>query len=140
MIRPVVASVSVVAVTGSSGKTSLPGVSRSTAARAPVVTWTRRRTVAVLGYLAEVGEQEQAGHDVAGRPAANLNVDRVVVVGDITGGIHDGAMADAAWGGTSVQVTDLATAVSLLRDRPRPGDVAVRRGFGVVAAGEVVGP
>ena len=40
-----------------------------------------RRTVAVLGYMAELGEYERAGHEEVGRLAAELGVDRLVVVG-----------------------------------------------------------
>jgi UDP-N-acetylmuramoyl-tripeptide--D-alanyl-D-alanine ligase len=87
-----------------------------------------RRTVAVLGYLAELGDHERAGHELVGRLAAQLGVDLVVVVGDIAGGIHDGAVAEPGWGGTSVQVTDQDAAVVLLREELRPGDVVLVKG------------
>jgi UDP-N-acetylmuramoyl-tripeptide--D-alanyl-D-alanine ligase len=122
------------------------------ALRALTAIGTGRRTVAVLGYLAELGEHEQAGHEQVGRLAANLGVDLVVVVGDAASGIQNGALADVAWGGTSVQVTDQEAAVSLLRERLRPGDVVLVKGSRYrtwevadslreeAAAGEVVAP
>jgi UDP-N-acetylmuramoyl-tripeptide--D-alanyl-D-alanine ligase len=87
-----------------------------------------RRTVAVLGYLAELGDHERAGHEQVGQLAARLGVDLVVVVGDAASGIHDGALADVAWGGTSVQVTDQKAASALLRERLIPGDVVLVKG------------
>jgi UDP-N-acetylmuramoyl-tripeptide--D-alanyl-D-alanine ligase len=122
------------------------------ALRALVAIGTGRRTVAALGYLAELGEHERAGHEQVGQLAANLGVDLVVVVGDAASGIHDGAMAVAAWGGTSVQVTDQGAAVAWLRERLRPGDVVLVKGSRYrtwevadqlreeAAAGEVVVP
>ena len=87
-----------------------------------------RRTFAVLGYLAELGEHERAGHEEVGRTAALLGVDRVIVVGDQAGPIGDGAVSVSNWGGKSVQVTDQAEAVALLRDELRPGDVVLVKG------------
>jgi UDP-N-acetylmuramoyl-tripeptide--D-alanyl-D-alanine ligase len=87
-----------------------------------------RRRVAVLGYLAELGAHEQAGHAEVGRLAAELGVDRVVVVGDLAAPIYDGAVATADWGGVAVQVADQEAAVSLLRQELRPGDVVLVKG------------
>jgi UDP-N-acetylmuramoyl-tripeptide--D-alanyl-D-alanine ligase len=98
------------------------------ALRALIAIGAGRRTVAVLGYLAELGDHERTGHEQVGQLAARLGVDLVIVVGDAASGIHDGAMADAAWGGTSVQVTDQEAATVLLRERLRPGDVVLVKG------------
>jgi UDP-N-acetylmuramoyl-tripeptide--D-alanyl-D-alanine ligase len=87
-----------------------------------------RRTVAVLGYLAELGAYERAGHEEIGRLAAELGVDRLVVVGEPAAPIHAGATAVGSWGGTSVQVTDQPAAVALLREELRPGDVVLVKG------------
>ncbi len=87
-----------------------------------------RRTVAVLGYLAELGEHERAGHEQVGRLAAQLGIDLVVVVGGAAGAILDGAAAHPAWGGTSVQVTDQEAAVAALSSRLRSGDVVLVKG------------
>jgi UDP-N-acetylmuramoyl-tripeptide--D-alanyl-D-alanine ligase len=87
-----------------------------------------RRTIAVLGYQAELGPQERAGHEEVGRLAAELRVDRLVVVGEPAAGIHAGATADGSWGGESVLVTDQAAAVARLRGELRPGDVVLVKG------------
>ncbi len=87
-----------------------------------------RRGVAVLGYMAELGEYERAGHEEVGRLAAELGVDLLVAVGTPAAPIRDGAVAVASWGGKSVQVTDQEEAVALLRSELRPGDVVLVKG------------
>jgi len=87
-----------------------------------------RRRVAVLGYMAELGEYERAGHEEVGRLAATLGVDLLVVVGEPAAPIHDGAVAVADWGGKSVQVSDQDAAVALLRDELRARDVVLVKG------------
>jgi UDP-N-acetylmuramoyl-tripeptide--D-alanyl-D-alanine ligase len=102
--------------------------STAAALRALVAIGTGRRRVAVLGYLAELGAQERAGHEEVGRLAAELGVDHVIVVGAAAAPIKDGTAAVAGWGGESVQVTDQDEAVALLRARLRPGDVVLVKG------------
>jgi UDP-N-acetylmuramoyl-tripeptide--D-alanyl-D-alanine ligase len=87
-----------------------------------------RRTLAVLGYLAELGAYERTGHEEVGRIAAELGVDRLIVVGEPAAPIHDGAAEVASWGGKSVLVTDQRAAVEALRDELRPGDVVLVKG------------
>jgi UDP-N-acetylmuramoyl-tripeptide--D-alanyl-D-alanine ligase len=87
-----------------------------------------RRRVAVLGYLAELGAMEREGHSEIGRLAAELGVDRLVVVGAGAEPIRDGAMAVPDWGGESVVVSDQDAAVAWLRDGLRPGDVVLVKG------------
>ncbi|NUR24498.1 MAG: UDP-N-acetylmuramoyl-tripeptide--D-alanyl-D-alanine ligase, partial [Catenulispora sp.] len=91
-------------------------------------TQTGRRRIAVLGYHAELGEQERAGHEEVGRLAAELGVDLLVVVGENAAPIRDGALSNAQWGGDSVQVSDQDEALAALRDRLRPGDVVLVKG------------
>jgi UDP-N-acetylmuramoyl-tripeptide--D-alanyl-D-alanine ligase len=88
----------------------------------------RRRTVAVLGYMAELGSYERQGHLEVGRLAAELGVDRLLVVGEPAAPIHEGATAVANWGGESVLLTDQAAAVEVLRSELRPGDVVLVKG------------
>jgi UDP-N-acetylmuramoyl-tripeptide--D-alanyl-D-alanine ligase len=87
-----------------------------------------RRTMAVLGYMAELGDQERAGHEEVGRLAAELGVDRLIAVGDVAAGLLVGAAAVTRWGGESVQVTDQEAAVAWLRAALRPGDVVLVKG------------
>ncbi|GAA2188369.1 UDP-N-acetylmuramoyl-tripeptide--D-alanyl-D-alanine ligase [Micromonospora lupini] len=87
-----------------------------------------RRTVAVLGYMAELGPFERDGHAEVGRLAAELGVDRLLVVGEPAAPIHEGATAVGNWGGESVLLTDQAAAVEVLRGELRPGDVVLVKG------------
>ncbi|WP_019868892.1 UDP-N-acetylmuramoyl-tripeptide--D-alanyl-D-alanine ligase [Salinispora oceanensis] len=88
----------------------------------------RRRTIAVLGYMAELGPYEQDGHVEVGRIAADLGVDRLLVVGEAAAPIHQGATSVRDWEGESVQLTDQAGAVEVLRGDLRPGDVVLVKG------------
>ncbi|WP_330465982.1 UDP-N-acetylmuramoyl-tripeptide--D-alanyl-D-alanine ligase [Micromonospora zamorensis] len=87
-----------------------------------------RRTVAVLGYMAELGPFERDGHAEVGQLVAELGVDRLLVVGEPAAPIHEGATAVANWGGESVLLTDQAAAVEVLRSELRPGDVVLVKG------------
>jgi UDP-N-acetylmuramoyl-tripeptide--D-alanyl-D-alanine ligase len=86
------------------------------------------RRVAVLGYMAELGEHERAGHEQVGRSAAEAGVDLLIVVGDAAAPIHDGAAGWPQWGGESVVVADQDAAVTLLRRELRAGDVVLVKG------------
>jgi UDP-N-acetylmuramoyl-tripeptide--D-alanyl-D-alanine ligase len=87
-----------------------------------------RRAIAVLGYLAELGGYERAGHEEVGRLAAELGVDLLIAVGTPAAPILDGAAAVSSWEGKSVQVTEQEEAVALLREQLRPGDVVLVKG------------
>ncbi|MGA8114470.1 MAG: UDP-N-acetylmuramoyl-tripeptide--D-alanyl-D-alanine ligase [Actinocatenispora sp.] len=105
--------------------------SMTAALKALAAIGTGRRTWAVLGYMAELGEYEQAQHEQVGRLAVDLGVDRVVVVEPEAGGIHDGALSRAAetgWEGQSVQVPDQQAASALLGGELRRGDVVLVKG------------
>ncbi|WBB80020.1 UDP-N-acetylmuramoyl-tripeptide--D-alanyl-D-alanine ligase [Micromonospora sp. WMMD882] len=86
------------------------------------------RTIAVLGYMAELGTFEVEGHREVGRLAAELGVDRLLVVGEAATPICAGASAVENWGGESVLLTDQAAAVEVLRSELRPGDVVLVKG------------
>ncbi|GAA0407622.1 UDP-N-acetylmuramoyl-tripeptide--D-alanyl-D-alanine ligase [Micromonospora gifhornensis] len=102
--------------------------SMSVALRALAGVGAGRRTFAVLGYMAELGEFEAQGHTEVGRLAAELGVDRLLVVGEAAVPIHHGATSVGDWGGESVLLTDQAAAVQVLRSELRPGDVVLVKG------------
>jgi UDP-N-acetylmuramoyl-tripeptide--D-alanyl-D-alanine ligase len=105
--------------------------SMAAALRALTAIGAGRRTFAVLGSMAELGDFEEAGHEEVGRLAAELGVDRVVAVGEQAAPIDRGAKAAKAaarWGGSAVLVTDQEAAVALLRAELRPGDVVLVKG------------
>jgi UDP-N-acetylmuramoyl-tripeptide--D-alanyl-D-alanine ligase len=84
-----------------------------------------RRTWAVLGPMAELGESARYAHLDLGRFVVRLDVSRLVAVGTEAGGIHAGAVLEGSWGEESVHVDDVEQAVALLRDELRPGDVVL---------------
>jgi UDP-N-acetylmuramoyl-tripeptide--D-alanyl-D-alanine ligase len=85
----------------------------------------RRRTWAVLGPMAELGEGARDAHFTLGRHVVRLDVSRLVAVGAEAGGIHAGAVLEGSWGSESVHVDDIAAAVSLLRTELAAGDVVL---------------
>ncbi|TAL14720.1 MAG: UDP-N-acetylmuramoyl-tripeptide--D-alanyl-D-alanine ligase, partial [Frankiales bacterium] len=84
-----------------------------------------RRTVAVLGPMAELGDDSREAHMDLGRFAVRLDLGRLVVVGEDAGGIHAGAVLEGSWGSESVHVPDADAAVALLREELAPGDVVL---------------
>jgi UDP-N-acetylmuramoyl-tripeptide--D-alanyl-D-alanine ligase len=91
----------------------------------------RRRSWAVLGEMAELGEDAIAEHDRVGRLAVRLDVSRLVVVG--TGrsmsAMHHGAVMEGSWGASedrgATSVPDGDAALALLRAELQPGDVVL---------------
>ncbi|MCV7088666.1 UDP-N-acetylmuramoyl-tripeptide--D-alanyl-D-alanine ligase, partial [Mycobacterium interjectum] len=87
----------------------------------------KRRSWAVLGEMAELGEDAITEHDRIGRLAVRLDVSRLVVVG--TGrsmsAMHHGAVMEGSWGTESVSVPDADAALAMLRAEVRPGDVVL---------------
>ncbi|WP_016906989.1 UDP-N-acetylmuramoyl-tripeptide--D-alanyl-D-alanine ligase [Streptomyces xiaopingdaonensis] len=84
------------------------------------------RTWAVLGEMAELGDEALAEHDAIGRLAVRLNVSKLVAVGGREAGWLDmGAKNEGSWGEESVHVSDAEAAVDLLRSQLRPGDVVL---------------
>jgi UDP-N-acetylmuramoyl-tripeptide--D-alanyl-D-alanine ligase len=92
----------------------------------------KRRSWAVLGEMAELGDDAIAEHDRVGRLAVRLDVSRLVVVG--TGrsmsAMHHGAVLEGAWGSWgdsgergAMSVPDGDAALALLRAAVQPGDV-----------------
>ena len=84
-----------------------------------------RRTWAVLGEMAELGDAAWDAHDEIGRLCVRLNVDRLVVVGAHAKGIHAGASLEGSWGDEAVFVDDTEQALALLRAEVRDGDVVL---------------
>jgi UDP-N-acetylmuramoyl-tripeptide--D-alanyl-D-alanine ligase len=84
-----------------------------------------RRGIAVLGYMAELGDIAAPSHAEAGRLAAEAGAAVVVAVGDGAAPVLDGARATAGWAGAAVAADNPAAAVAALRGRLRPGDVVL---------------
>ena len=99
-----------------------------------------RRGIAVLGYMAELGDITRESHEEAGRLAARAGVAALIAVGEEARQVLDGARAEGAWRGAAIAVPDARTAVDLLGNLLRPGDVVLVKasraaGLTEVAAG-----
>ena len=103
-----------------------------------------RRSWAVLGEMAELGDDAISEHDRIGRLAVRLDVSRLVVVGSgrSMSAMHHGAVMEGSWGAQgdrgAVSVADADAALALLRAELRPGDVVLVKasnaaGLGVLA-------
>jgi UDP-N-acetylmuramoyl-tripeptide--D-alanyl-D-alanine ligase len=86
-----------------------------------------RRSWAVLGEMAELGEDAITEHDRIGRLAVRLDVSRLVVVGmgRSMSAMHHGAVMEGSWGGEAAIAADADAALALLRAELQPGDVVL---------------
>lgn len=86
-----------------------------------------RRSWAVLGEMAELGDDAISEHDRIGRLAVRLDVSRLVVVG--TGrsmhAMHHGAVMEGSWGGEATMVADADAALALLQAELGADDVVL---------------
>lgn len=90
-----------------------------------VVMGRSRRTWAVLGEMRELGDSSREEHDALGRLAVRLDVARLVVVGEGARALHLGASLEGSWGNESMWVPDVDSAIDLLRNEVRSGDVVL---------------
>lgn len=84
-----------------------------------------RRSWAVLGPMAELGDDAVREHDEIGRLVVRLDISKLVVIGDAARAMHQGAHLEGSWGDESVLVPDADAAIALLRAEIRPGDVVL---------------
>lgn len=82
------------------------------------------RRWAVLGYMAELGEEAGPGHQQVGAHAATTGVDVLVVIEARAGGIADGAR-QAGFTGEIVTASDVGEAADAIIRRAAPGDVVL---------------
>jgi UDP-N-acetylmuramoyl-tripeptide--D-alanyl-D-alanine ligase len=84
-----------------------------------------RRGIAVLGYMAELGDIEAQSHEEAGRLAAQSGAAVVIAVGAGAAPVLDGARAVRGWQGEAIAAPDPQSAIEELQNRLRPGDVVL---------------
>lgn len=106
---------------------ALAVIARQSAAPGSLPPATPRRSWAVLGEMAELGEDAISEHDRIGRLAVRLDVSRLIVVGvgRAMGAMHHGAVMEGSWGAEATAVPDVDAALALLRAELRPGDVVL---------------
>jgi UDP-N-acetylmuramoyl-tripeptide--D-alanyl-D-alanine ligase len=96
-----------------------------------------RRGLAVLGYMAELGDIATQSHEEAGRLAARAGTAVIVAVGPGAAPVLDGARAEEGWQGEAIAVPDPKAAVEALRNRLRPGDVVLVKASKAAGLSEV---
>lgn len=86
-----------------------------------------RRTWAVLGEMAELGEDSVTEHDLVGRFLVRLDVSQLVVVGRgrPQRALFQGAIQEGSWGSEAEHVDSAEEAIAVLDDRVEPGDVVL---------------
>ncbi|WP_305786330.1 UDP-N-acetylmuramoyl-tripeptide--D-alanyl-D-alanine ligase [Symbioplanes lichenis] len=84
-----------------------------------------RRMVAVLGYMAELGDEEVSGHEEVGRLAAELGVGRLVAVAEAAPAVLDGAARVPEWKGEAIAAADQDAAIEAVMGDLRPGDIVL---------------
>ncbi|WP_423923984.1 UDP-N-acetylmuramoyl-tripeptide--D-alanyl-D-alanine ligase [Frigoribacterium sp. 2-23] len=89
------------------------------------ITGDERRSIAVLGEMAELGEMARDEHDRVGRLVVRLNVKQLIVVGQAARHVHMAAGLEGSWDGESVLVDTIDEAYDLLRPALRSGDVVL---------------
>ena len=98
-----------------------------------------RRSWAVLGEMAELGDDAISEHDRIGRLAVRLDVSRLIVVGTgrAMSAMHHGAVMEGSWGPEVTMVADSAAALALLRAELRAGDVVLVKASNAAGLGEL---
>lgn len=84
-----------------------------------------RRTIAILGEMAELGSFSREQHDAIGRIVVRLNIDQLVVVGVGAKLIHMGAEQEGSWGGESKYFDSIAEALVYVRGMLVAGDIVL---------------
>ncbi len=86
-----------------------------------------RRTWAVLGEMAELGEDSVTQHDLIGRFLVRLDVSQLVVVGRgrPQRALFQGAVQEGSWGSEAEHVDSAEEAIAVLAGRVEPGDVVL---------------
>lgn len=84
-----------------------------------------RRTIAVLGEMAELGSESREQHDAVGRIVVRLNIDQLIVVGLGAKLIHMGAEQEGSWAGESKFFESIDEALDYVRGMLRAGDLVL---------------
>jgi UDP-N-acetylmuramoyl-tripeptide--D-alanyl-D-alanine ligase len=86
------------------------------------------RGFAVLGHMAELGDTSRASHEDIGEyaaRAADCGLAGLIAVGEEAAPLLDGARRVPSWTGEPLAAPDGATALDLLANRLKPGDVVL---------------
>lgn len=84
-----------------------------------------RRTIAILGEMAELGNLSREQHDAIGRIVVRLNIDQLIVVGQGAKLIHMGAEQEGSWAGESKFFESIDEALDHVRGMLMAGDLVL---------------
>ncbi|EYT64364.1 UDP-N-acetylmuramoyl-tripeptide--D-alanyl-D-alanine ligase [Dietzia sp. UCD-THP] len=86
-----------------------------------------RRTWAILGEMAELGEDSVTEHDLIGRFLVRLDVSQLVVVGRgrPQRALFQGAVQEGSWGSEAEHVGTAEEACAVVDEKVRPGDIVL---------------
>jgi UDP-N-acetylmuramoyl-tripeptide--D-alanyl-D-alanine ligase len=84
-----------------------------------------RRTIAILGEMAELGSASREQHDAIGRIVVRLNIDQLIVVGKGAKLIHMGAEQEGSWAGESKFFESIDEALAYVRGMLMAGDLVL---------------
>lgn len=84
-----------------------------------------RRTIAVLGEMAELGAFSRDEHDAIGRLVVRLNIDQLVVIGERARIVHLGAMQEGSWDGESEFFEQPDDALAYIQAMLQTGDIVL---------------
>jgi UDP-N-acetylmuramoyl-tripeptide--D-alanyl-D-alanine ligase len=84
-----------------------------------------RRTIAILGEMAELGAASREQHDAIGRIVVRLNIDQLIVVGAPAKLIHMGAEQEGSWAGESKYFESIDEALAHVRGMLVAGDIVL---------------
>ncbi|WP_006240858.1 UDP-N-acetylmuramoyl-tripeptide--D-alanyl-D-alanine ligase [Mycolicibacterium tusciae] len=109
------------------GLKALAWMARGAGEQGPGPEGGRRRSWAVLGEMAELGDDAISEHDNIGRLAVRLDVSRLIVIGTgrAMSAMHHGAVMEGSWGSEATMVADADAALAVLRSELRAGDVVL---------------
>ena len=86
---------------------------------------TGRRTVAILGEMAELGKYSLEEHDKLGRLAVRLNIDLLIAVGPVAKLIYMGASFEGSFDGEAKYFESIDEALAEARKLIRAGDIVL---------------
>jgi UDP-N-acetylmuramoyl-tripeptide--D-alanyl-D-alanine ligase len=84
-----------------------------------------RRSVAILGEMAELGDLSGAEHDAIGLLAVRLNISQVIVVGAGARRMHISTINEGSWDGESIYVDTPEEAFELVASTAEDGDLVL---------------
>lgn len=83
------------------------------------------RTIAVLGLMAELGDQTLAEHENVGRLVVRYNIDKLFVVGKEAKILHLSATQEGSWDGESEYFENASEAFDAINAKLAAGDVVL---------------